>query len=105
MIINVGDADIDGVELDLTAVPVDGLEFGPNAMVLNAETTSDNDLIGVDSGARLPISPELKVSTARIRRGIYTTLGRISPRRLRQELSVRPHLLHEFRRASIPQAK
>jgi outer membrane receptor protein involved in Fe transport len=64
MIINVGDAEIDGVELDLTAMPVDGLEFGLNAMVLNAETTSDNDLIGVNSGARLPISPELKVSSS-----------------------------------------
>ena len=64
MIINVGDAEIDGVELDLLAMPVDGLEFGLNAMVLNAETTSDNDLIGVDSGARLPISPELKVSSS-----------------------------------------
>jgi outer membrane receptor protein involved in Fe transport len=31
---------------------------------MNAETTSDNDLISVDSGARLPISPELKVSSS-----------------------------------------
>ena len=64
MIINFGDAEIDGVELDLLAVPVDGLEFSLNAMVLNAETTSDNDLIGVNAGARLPVSPELKASSS-----------------------------------------
>jgi outer membrane receptor protein involved in Fe transport len=64
MIINVGDAEIDGVEIDFSALPVDGLEFDLNAMIMNAETTSDNDLISVDSGARLPISPELKVSSS-----------------------------------------
>src|SRR5690606_8414385 len=64
MIINFGDAEIDGVELDLLAMPVDGLEFSLNAMVLNAETTSDNELIGVNAGARLPVSPELKASSS-----------------------------------------
>lgn len=64
MIINFGNAEIDGVEIDVSALPIDGLEFDLNALVLNAETTSDNDLIGVNSGARLPISPELKVSSS-----------------------------------------
>jgi len=64
MIINVGNAEIDGVEIDLSALPVDGLEFDLNAMVLNAETTSDNEFIGVNAGARLPISPELKISSS-----------------------------------------
>jgi outer membrane receptor protein involved in Fe transport len=64
MIINVGDAEIDGVEIDFSALPVDGLEFDLNAMLMNAETTSDNALISVNSGARLPISPELKVSSS-----------------------------------------
>lgn len=64
MIINFGNAEIDGVELDMSAVPFDGLEFGLNALALNAETTSSNELIGVDSGARLPISPEWKLATS-----------------------------------------
>jgi iron complex outermembrane recepter protein len=64
MIINVGDAEIDGVEIDVSAMPIDGLELTLNAMALNAETTSDNEFIGVDSGARLPISPELKVASS-----------------------------------------
>lgn len=64
MIINVGDAEIDGVELDMSALPVDGLELDVNAIWLNAETTSNNDLIGVNAGARLPISPEFKLSTS-----------------------------------------
>lgn len=64
MIINFGNAEINGVEVDMSAVPFDGFEFGLNAMALNAETTSSNDLIGVDAGARLPISPELKLSTS-----------------------------------------
>ncbi|MEX2495779.1 MAG: TonB-dependent receptor [Woeseia sp.] len=63
MIINVGDAEIDGVEIDLNAMPIDGLEFGLNALVLNAETTSDNEFIGVNAGARLPISPEFKAAS------------------------------------------
>lgn len=64
MVINFGDAEIDGVELDMSAVPVEGLDFSLNAIALNAETTSSNDLIGVDAGARLPVSPELKLSSS-----------------------------------------
>ncbi len=64
MVVNIGDAEIDGVDLDLSALVADGLEFELNATFLNAETTSDNALIGVNSGARLPISPELKLSTS-----------------------------------------
>lgn len=64
MVINFGDAEIDGVELDMSAVPVDGLDFTLNAIALKAETTSSNELIGVAEGARLPVSPELKVSTS-----------------------------------------
>ncbi|HZW60023.1 MAG TPA: TonB-dependent receptor [Woeseiaceae bacterium] len=64
MIINVGDAEIDGLEIDMSALPMDGLEFELNALFLNAETTSDNSFIGVDAGARLPVSPELKVSSS-----------------------------------------
>src|SRR5690606_18658869 len=62
MVINFGDAEIDGVELDMSAVPADGLDFALNAIWLDAETASFNELIGVDEGARLPVSPEIKVS-------------------------------------------
>ena len=64
MVINVGDAEIDGLEVDINAMPVDGLEFTLNALVLEAQTTSDNDFIGVNAGARLPVSPEFKASSS-----------------------------------------
>lgn len=64
MVINFGNAEIDGVELDLNIVPFDGLNFSVNALALNAETTSSNALIGIDGGARLPVSPERKLSTS-----------------------------------------
>jgi outer membrane receptor protein involved in Fe transport len=64
MIVNVGDAEIDGVDLDVSALIADGLEFEFNAQFLNAETTSDNALIGINSGARLPISAETKLATS-----------------------------------------
>jgi iron complex outermembrane receptor protein len=64
MIVNVGDAEIDGIDLDVSALIADGLEFEFNAQFLNAETTSDNALIGINSGARLPISAETKLATS-----------------------------------------
>ena len=64
MIVNVGDAEIDGVDLDVSALIADGLEFEFNAQFMNAETTSDNALIGINSGARLPISAETKLATS-----------------------------------------
>lgn len=64
MIVNFGDAEIDGVEVDMSAVIANGLEFDLNALALNAETTSDNALVGVNAGARLPISAELKLSSS-----------------------------------------
>lgn len=64
MVINFGNAEIDGVELDLTAIPVDGFELNLNALALNAETTSSNELLGIGEGARLPVSPELKLSSS-----------------------------------------
>lgn len=64
MVINFGNAEIDGAELDMSAVPIDGLDFALNAIWLDAQTTSTNPLLGVDEGARLPVSPELKFSTS-----------------------------------------
>jgi outer membrane receptor protein involved in Fe transport len=68
MIINVGNARINGVELNLSAVPVDGLEFGLDLESLNSKTTSNLDfdfdgITDIAKGARLPASPEFKAST------------------------------------------
>ena len=70
MIINVGNAEIDGVELDVGATFGRGWDLQLNAQFLNAETTSDLDFdlrdpeINIASGARLPISPEFKMSAS-----------------------------------------
>lgn len=69
MVINAGDAEINGVELDLNAVPVEGLEFELNLQSLSAETTSDLDydfdgVTDIAKGARLPASPEFKASSS-----------------------------------------
>lgn len=74
MVVNAGDATIDGAELDLSAAPVEGLDLGLNLTVLNGEL--DEDLIVPDDpadpadapillaaeGARLPITPEFKTA-------------------------------------------
>jgi outer membrane receptor protein involved in Fe transport len=72
MVINAGDAKIDGAELDLSFVPVEGLDLGFNVGYLDAELAEDivlppdadgfEDVIALD-GARLPISPYLKLAT------------------------------------------
>ena len=70
MIVNVGNAKIDGVELNLSAVPVDGLDLELDLERLRAETTSDLDYdlrdpaINIAKGARLPASPEFKASAS-----------------------------------------
>ena len=60
LVANVGDAEIDGVSLDFTAFLWDSVDFGLNLQVLNAETKSDNDIIGTVAGTRLPFSAEEK---------------------------------------------
>ena len=60
LVANVGDAEIDGVSLDFTAYLWDSVDFGLNLQVLNAETKSDNDIIGTVAGTRLPFSAEEK---------------------------------------------
>lgn len=71
MVVNAGDATIDGAELDLSFVPVDGLDLGLNVGYLDAQLTDDivlppdsdgfEAVIALD-GARLAISPEWKAS-------------------------------------------
>jgi outer membrane receptor protein involved in Fe transport len=71
MVINAGDAEINGAELDLSFTPVEGLDLGLNLGILDAQLTEDlvlePDADGFEAvlaldGARLPISPELKWS-------------------------------------------
>ncbi|MGE0029857.1 MAG: TonB-dependent receptor [Steroidobacteraceae bacterium] len=71
MVVNAGDATIDGAELDLSFVPVDGLDLGLNVGYLDARLTEDlvlppdsggfEAVLALD-GARLAISPEWKAS-------------------------------------------
>ena len=60
VVTNVGDAEIDGVSAEFSARLWESLELGFNAQFLNAETTSGNDLVGTEEGARLPFSAEEK---------------------------------------------
>jgi outer membrane receptor protein involved in Fe transport len=74
MVVNAGDATVDGLEVDLSTVPVEGFDVGVNFTVLNGEL--DEDLIVPDDpddpddapillagdGARLPITPEFKMA-------------------------------------------
>jgi outer membrane receptor protein involved in Fe transport len=71
MVVNAGDATIDGAELDLAFAPVDGLDLGLNVGYLDAQLTDDiilpPDADGLEAvialdGARLAISPEWKAS-------------------------------------------
>ncbi|HKY91143.1 MAG TPA: TonB-dependent receptor [Nevskiaceae bacterium] len=60
LVANVGDAQIEGATLEFTAYLWDSLDFGLNLQLLNAETRSDNDIIGTAAGTRLPFSAEEK---------------------------------------------
>jgi outer membrane receptor protein involved in Fe transport len=57
---NVGDAEINGFELDLRFAPTESLEVGTALSALHSEATSTNLLVGTPEGARLPNSPEFK---------------------------------------------
>ena len=60
LVANVGDAQIEGATLDFTAYLFKSLDFGLNLQVLDAQTKSDNDIIGTAAGTRLPFSAEEK---------------------------------------------
>ncbi len=71
MVVNAGDAEINGAEIDVSFSPFDALDLGFNASFLDAQLTEDlvlpPDAGGFEAvlaldGARLPISPELKYS-------------------------------------------
>ena len=72
MVVNAGDAKIDGAELDLSFAPVDRLSLGVNVGYLDAELAEDivlppdaggfQSVLALD-GARLAISPRWKLAT------------------------------------------
>src|SRR6185295_14573275 len=59
---NVGNAEINGVELDLQWAVTDKLDFGTNMSFLRSDATSSDPLVGTPDGARLPNTPEFKSS-------------------------------------------
>ncbi len=60
MVTNVGDAEIEGVSVDFSAYLWDSVDFGFNLQLLDAQTTSGNELVGTVPGERLPFSSEEK---------------------------------------------
>ncbi|MGH8251237.1 MAG: TonB-dependent receptor [Steroidobacteraceae bacterium] len=60
MVVNVGDAEIEGFSADFTAYLWDSLDFGINLQMLDPKTTSANPLVGTESCARLPFSSREK---------------------------------------------
>lgn len=56
---NAGDAEIDGIETEITWVPVDGLRINAGATYLSTELTSA-EITGTEVGSELPVSPDLK---------------------------------------------
>jgi outer membrane receptor protein involved in Fe transport len=60
VVTNLGDAEIDGISADFMATLWDSLDVGLNAEFLDPRVTRGNDLIGTQSGDRLPFSPEEK---------------------------------------------
>ncbi len=70
-IINFSQAEIDGVELDVTWLPAAGWDVNANIGVINAEISEDNTIYGeggeslvaeVENGTQLPITPQEKGS-------------------------------------------
>ena len=60
MVANIGDAEIEGLSLDLTAYLWDSLDLGLNLQILDPRVTEGNDLVGTQTGDRLPFAAEEK---------------------------------------------
>jgi outer membrane receptor protein involved in Fe transport len=59
---NIGNAQIDGLEIELQIAASERLDVGSNLIFLRSEATSDDPLTGVRDGARLPNTSEFKAS-------------------------------------------
>ena len=60
MVANIGNAEVDGLSLDLTAYLWDSFDFGLNLQVLDPRVTEGNDLVGTQTGDRLPFAAKEK---------------------------------------------
>ncbi len=60
VVYNVGDAEIEGVSAEFSALLWDSLEFGLNVEFLDPKTTSGDELLETTKGLRLPFSPKEK---------------------------------------------
>jgi iron complex outermembrane recepter protein len=56
---NAGDAEIDGIETEITWVPIDDLTINAGATWLSTELTS-GEITDTEVGSELPVSPDLK---------------------------------------------
>jgi outer membrane receptor protein involved in Fe transport len=60
MVTNIGDAEIEGISADLTAYLWNSFDFGLNLQILDPRVTEGNDLVGTQSGDRLPFAAKEK---------------------------------------------
>jgi outer membrane receptor protein involved in Fe transport len=59
---NVGNAEIDGIELNLDLAATESFTVGGNVSFLQSEATDVDEIVGTPDGARLPNTPEFKGS-------------------------------------------
>ncbi len=60
LVTNVGDAEIEGITAEFSVYLWESLDFGFNLQLLDPKTASDNELLEIAEGSRLPFSPEEK---------------------------------------------
>ena len=60
MVTNIGNAEIEGLSLDLTAYLWDSFDCGLNFQRIDPRVTEGNDLVGTQTGDRLPFAAEEK---------------------------------------------
>jgi len=60
VVFNVGDAEIEGISAEFSALLWNSLDIGMNLQLLDPKTSSDNEELGTERGARLPFSAEEK---------------------------------------------
>ena len=60
MVTNIGNAEIEGISADFAAYLWDSFDFGLNLQILDPRVTEDNDLVGTQTGDRLPFAAKEK---------------------------------------------
>jgi iron complex outermembrane receptor protein len=79
VVTNGGDAEIEGFEIELVALPTPNLHISAGVSVLDSEFTELNDAPGVDINNDLPNAPELQYNLS-IAYDIHTERGTVTPR-------------------------